>query len=259
MNKLAKCILVMIAVTVVLTATAEAAKWRFRPTGRGYSSPTHPEWGVYEGNGWLTVWPTINCNRQEPPLLRRQYIHWDDELEGTIPRGKGYNDYTAYFEWDYPCKNKAWYKLYVCKDGELKPVPLAEWIDGNLPPREFITLPSVGDPSGTIPEVHVAVNLRLWRENPRPTQDSYDIQNGVCPDLPGYRFGITEFKFLPDEVCHPFVTDNPLTGTLYRHADVAVYVPEGPTVSQWGLILMALVLLTAGAIVIARRRRPAEA
>ncbi len=32
-----------------------------------------------------------------------------------------------------------------------------------------------------------------------------------------------------------------------------------PTVSEWGLIIMALLLLTAGTIVFARRRRPAVA
>jgi len=261
MKKLAKWILVAMVVMIVFTTTAEAAMWKFHPIGRGYSNPDHPEWEVYEGNGWLTVYPTINCNRQDPPLFERQYVHWDEEPNGPIPSGKGYNDYTAYFEWDYPCENKVWYKLYVCKDGELVPVHLPEWIDENLPRHESLALPSVGDPNGNIPEVYIVVNLRLWSENPQPPQSAYHIQNGECPELPGYRFGTTEFKYLPGEICHPLVTDNPLTGTLYRHADIGigegVPTPTGrvPTVSEWGLIITAVLLVSAGAIVIWRRQR----
>lgn len=256
MNKLAKWILAVIAVLVVCTATAEAAKWKFTSTDRGYSSSAHPEWGVYNGNGWLTVWPTINCDPQAP-LFEKQYVLGDVEYEGEIPSGKGYNDYLAFFEWDYPCGNKVWYKMYICKDGELVPVPLPEWIDDNLPRGELLALPSVGDPNGTIPEVYIAVNLRLWRDNPQPVQNAYHIQDGECPELPGYRFGTTEFKYKPEEICHPLVTDNPLTGTLYPHADLGFFreIPVVPTVSEWGLIVMAVLLVSAGAVVIVRRSK----
>ena len=256
MNKLAKWILVVIAVIVVCTAMADAARWKFRPIGRGYENQDHPEWGVYEGNGWLTVYPTINCNKQDPNLFDKQYVYWEEEQEGSIPRGKGYNDYTAYFEWDFGCNNKVWYKLYVCPDGELKPELLPKWIDDELPPDELISLPSLGDPTGADPNIYIAVNLRLWRDNPAPPpQETYLIDNGVSDVLPGYRIGTTPFKYKEGEPCHPFVTDNLFTGTLYRHADLGFERTVIPTVSEWGLIAMAVLLLSVGAIVIWQRRQ----
>lgn len=256
MKKLAKWILAAMAIMIVCTATAEAAKWKFRPIGRGYSDPDHQDWGVYEGNGWLTVYPTINCNKQDPNLFDRQYVFWDEELEGTIPSGKGYNDFTAYFEWDFGCENKVWYKLYVCPDGNLKPDPLPEWINNQQPQDELSSLPSLGDPTGADPNIYIVVNLRLWRENPAPPQqETYLIENGVCEQLPGYRIGTTPFKYKEEEPCHPFVTDNPFTGTLYRHADLGFERRVIPTVSEWGLIVMVILLVAAGAIVIWRRQR----
>jgi len=255
MNKLAKWILVMIAVTAVCTTTAEAATWTFTSTGRGYSDPAHPEWGVYDGSGWLTVWPTINCDPQAV-LIDRQEVIADVEYDVEIPKGQGYNDLLALFEWNFPCKNKVWYKMYICKDGELVPVPLPEWIDDNIPSATPVVLPSLGDPTGTDPNIYIAVNLQLWSNNPTPLQETYVIDNGECPELPGYRFGTTAFKYQPEEPCHPLVTDNPYTGTLYTHAQIGVAQPDGnPTVSQWGLIIMAVLLVSAGSIAIWRRRQ----
>ena len=264
MNKLAKWILVMIAVTAVCTATTEAATWTFRSTGRGWSSSVHPEWGVYDGSGWLTVWATINCDPQaklfdtEGRLLDRLFVEADDEIEVEIPIGQGYNDLLALFEWNFPCENKVWYKMYVCKDGELVPVPLPEWMNDNIPRGESVTLPSIADPTGTDPNIYIAVNLRLWRDNPTPPQETYIISNGESPELQGYRIGTSIFKYEPEEPCHPLVTDNPYTGTLYTHADIGARGIDGnPTVSQWGLIIMAVLLVSAGTIAIWRRRQVA--
>ena len=261
MNKLAKWILVMIAVTAVCTATAEAAKWKFKSTDMGYSDPANPDWGVYNGNGWLTVWPTINCDPQGA-LIEDEYVLGDIEYEGEIPRGQGYNDFMAFFKWDFGCENEVYYKMYVCKDGELVPVPLPKWIDDNLPRGEFLTLPSVGDPTGTDPEIHILVNLRVCQENPAPPpQETYVFNNGVCEELPGYQVGTTPFVHKGKIPCHPFETDNLFTGTLYTHAQIGVLaeVPpptrEPPTVSEWGLIIMALLLVTVGAIMIRKRRQ----
>ena len=208
MNKLAKWILVMIAVTAVCTATAQAATWKFTPSSGGYTDPNHPEWGVYSGNGWLTVWPTINCIRQEPVLFERQYVLAGVEYGGEIPKGKGYNDWTAYFEWDFGCGNKVWYKLYVCKEGELRPVLLSEWMDEFVPDDEPIEYLSLGDPTGTDPNIYIVVNLRVLLENPAPPpQETYLFVNGVCEELPGYQVGTTPFEENGGEIpCHPIET-----------------------------------------------------
>lgn len=254
MNRLTKWILVTIVITAVCTATAEAATWKFTSTDMGWSSSDHPEWGVYNGNGWLTVWPTINCDPQDPPLVEREYVLGGVEYSGEIPKGKGYNDFMAFFEWDFGCKNKDWYKWYVCKDGELEAVPLPEWIDDNM--AIPITLPSLGDPTGTDPNIYVLVNLRVAYENPAPPlQESYVFNDGVCEQLPGYQAGTTPFDYKGRIPCHPFETDNLFTGTLYMHAQIDIGpTPEHPTLSQWGLIIMALLLMTVGAIVIIRQR-----
>ncbi|MBN1511619.1 MAG: IPTL-CTERM sorting domain-containing protein [Phycisphaerae bacterium] len=259
MCKALKWMLLIVAVTTACAATAGAATWKFKSIGAGYTSPAHPEWGTYNGDGWLTVWPTINCSRQSPPLRERTEIQGGREYTGEIPGGRGYNDYMAFFEWDYPCENKVWYKMYVCKDNELIPALLPEWMDTVLPRFGPVVLPSVADPNGVIPEVYVVVNLRLWAENPQPLQRAYHIQNGECPELPGFRFGTTEFKYQPKEICHPLVTDNPLTGTLYPHAEVTfappLIPPLVPTLSQWGLIVVALLLISVGTLAIWRKRQ----
>jgi len=255
MNKLAKWILVTIAVTAVCTATAEAARWKFTSTDMGWASSAHPEWGVYNGNGWLTVWPTINCHPQDPPLVENEYVLGGVEYSGEIPRGKGYNDFMAYFKWDFGCGNEGWLKWYVCKDGELVAVPLPEWIDNNV---TTMTLPSLGDPTGTDPNIYVLVNLRVAYENPAPPlQESYVFNDGVCEQLPGYQVGTTPFKHKGEIPCHPFETDNLFSGTLYLHAQVDVIgdIPKPPTLSEWGLIIMALLLVTVGAIMIRKRRQ----
>lgn len=259
MNSIAKWTLTIVAVTAAFTAPAKEPKWTFTSIGKGYISEKNPEWGEYSGEGWLTVWPTINCNRQDPPLLERTKIVADVEYEGEIPRGEGYNGYAAFFEWDYPCKNKAWYKLYACKDGERIPVLFPEWMHADLPQGRNVVLPLLGDPSGVIPEVHIAINLRLWAENPQPMRRTYHIQDGQCPELPGYRFGTTDFKYQPKEICHPMVTDNPLTGILYLHAELGS-TPGArpapiPTLSQWGLISVTLLLASGGTFAIWRRRQ----
>ncbi|MHC4440577.1 MAG: IPTL-CTERM sorting domain-containing protein, partial [Planctomycetota bacterium] len=231
---------------------------------QGYEDSAHPEWGVYDGSGWLTVWATINCDPQaklvdtEGRLLDRLWVEADDEIKVEIPTGQGYNDLLALFEWNFPCENKVWYKMYVCKDGELEPVPLPEWIDDNISSATPVVLPSLIDPTGTDPNIYIAVNLRLWSEDPQPVQNEYNIQNGESPELQGYRFGTSEFKYQPEEICHPLVTDDPYTGTLYADAQIGVDGIDGnPTVSQWGLIIMAVLLVSAGTIAIWRRRQAA--
>ncbi len=77
------------------------------------------------------------------------------------------------------------------------------------------SLPMVGNLDGDIDELHCIINLEEWQTNPRRHQDEYIIENGTCPQLPGYLFGTTPIIFDslagPDE--NPFST-TPLTDTL---------------------------------------------
>ena len=67
--------------------------------------------------------------------------------------------------------------------------------------------------------------------------------------------------FHPVDICIPLYTD-PVAGAHVANlveADHGVNEDTVPSVSHWGLIVMALALLTAGAIVLGRRRRRAAA
>ena len=80
---------------------------------------------------------------------------------------------------------------------------------------------TIGDEWGEIQNVHVVVNLEEWLADPRPLQDTYDIIDGECDDLPGYLIGTTPITFDslagPEE--NPFGT-TPLTGTLVRDGEL---------------------------------------
>ena len=55
------------------------------------------------------------------------------------------------------------------------------------------------------------------------------------------------------------VTISPGQTILYHDDGSYVILDEVPTVSEWGLIVMVLLLLVAGTVVFARRHRPVVA
>ena len=133
-------------------------------------------------------------------------------------------------------------------------------MDEFVPDDEPIECFSLGDPTGTNPNIYIVVNLRVLLENPTPPlQENYLFINGVCEELPGYQVGTTPFVDKGGEIpCHPFETDNLFTGTLYPHAVISPGpTDDNPTVSQWGLIVMAVLLVAAGAIAIWRKQQVA--
>ncbi|MBN1392297.1 MAG: hypothetical protein JW947_05780 [Sedimentisphaerales bacterium] len=251
MKRLLKLALLAIASMSVSIQTAEAAKWEFHPNEEYYSE----QWGQYNGNGWLTVWGTVDGERYGLPLFSRGYVVYCHTYQGALPHWC--NDFETKFEWDYGCGNIDYHITYVSYyDGGWKLRALRDWMDTYL--ISEVVVPDLGDPTGNIQTVYTAVNLEQWRNDPRAIQDTYDINNGVCPNLPGFLIGTTEFTFDP---CappggNPYSTANLLTGTLYSVGEITYGAStEGvPTVTQWGLIIMALVLVTAGAVVIVRKK-----
>jgi len=83
----------------------------------------------------------------------------------------------------------------------------------------------------------------------------------VCPNLPGYLIGVTPIVFDPlaGPGLDPFST-TPLTGTLYRDGEMRfMRIVEGPSLTQWGLIVLTLLLAILGAIQVAKRHRRVRA
>ncbi len=107
-----------------------------------------------------------------------------------------------------------------------------------------------------------------WKGEPMP----HNVESGVGGAHDGnFRSGdpvISEdYSVVFDQA---FLDANPMPDDLYPYycinhfgqgmiGSITVNAAPIPTVSEWGLIIMTLLLLTAGTIVIARRRRPAAA
>ena len=203
------------------------------------------------------MWGTVDCVRTD--LLLELYAEECQTYSGEVP-GEPINDIIFDFYWDFWCNNVDHIKFALPGwNGDTSQWELTElppWIDANV--EGSIPFPGLGDPTGTITEVYIIVDPSVWLTDPRPFQDTYDIVNGECPDLPGYLIGTTPIVFDPNtpQGGNPFST-TPLNGTLSLDSDVIFTetVEPIPTVSEWGLIVMTLLLLVAGTIIFARRRK----
>jgi hypothetical protein len=181
-------------------------------------------------DGWLTVYGTINCQTYDPPLFERTYVEVCHTYKGSnIPDWA--NDYLIIFEWDWVCDNVDSLKV-------TRPIwdynlwrwilpPLREYLGLHLP-AEGTILPCIGDEFGEAQQIHTLVNIEAWLADPRPLQEEYFIDNGYCPDLPGYMIGTTPIVFdsLVGPMENPFST-TPYTGSLRLDADLTFAVePE---------------------------------
>lgn len=247
MKKLLISLIVVVFLVGAISQVADAARWRFHQyLSRG---------------GTVTVYGTINCQTVGESLFEGMvgYCH---DVSGWVP--PWCNDYLTINQWDqYTCGNIDSNKVAVKYHfgGQWRLYDLNDWINVNVP--DEVIIPGVGDSLGTFQYVHTIVDLADWLADPRPLQDTYDIVDGECPDLPGYLISTTAIVFdpfaPPDE--NPFQT-TPLTGRLWRSCDIAFDASEPgdiPTLTEWGLIILALLLLTAGTIAVIRRRKTVAA
>jgi len=129
------------------------------------------------------------------------------------------------FDWDYWCGNVNWIYITapVFEGDSWHYQNLAEWFSINIIEKNKGTfnIPHVGDSTGTIQNVYVAIDLEEWLANQQPKQDEYEIVDGSCADLPGYFIGTSPIIFdtLAGHDDNPFVT-TPLTGTVYLTGQV---------------------------------------
>jgi len=210
--------------------------------------------------GHLIVNGTIEWQAVGPALLERDM---SDSATAMVDVPIWCNDYRVVHWWkNYACQNKDTLKLAVkyYDAGLWRLRPLFQWLLQYLP-EQGTTLPNIGDSTGAIQNVHILVNLDEWLANPQPLLDEYVVVNGVCPNLPGYLIGVTPIVFDPlaGPGLDPFST-TPLTGTLYRDGEMRfMRIVEGPSLTQWGLIVLTLLLAILGAIQVAKRHRRVRA
>jgi len=178
--------------------------------------------------GVLQVSATHNCVVQGSPLFDR-YVKYCQTVSGYIPKKINdleINDVLFDFYWDYVCENHDQTKLVSPKwsneQNKWKLTPLSTWVKVNL--SSSFLIPSVGDPTGAIQNVYTIVNLDEYLANPVPPQDMYVIEDGVCPMLPGYHFGMAPFVFDPyvGPDHFPFMAPPLMYGVLAYDAEITL-------------------------------------
>ena len=241
-------IILPLLLLALISQSAEAARWSY-----------HFNWddGDCPG-GDLRVYGTIDCQIQEPPIFEG-YAVYCQTYRGFVP-GDPINDVIFEFDWDYWCNNKDRFKIALPGwDGdtwELLEIP--SWVDANV--TSELPIPSLGDTTGVIQEVYIVVDLAAWHADQRAFQASYTIVDGECDDLPGFLIGTTPIVFdsLAGETENPFSTTN-LSGILWNDAEVILDPGNIPTLSEWGLIIFSLLILSLITVVVARRRTATSA
>lgn len=247
-----KKLIIGLVLTVFLmgafTQVADAATWRYHENRtRG---------------GIVTVHGTINCQPVGPPLFTGE-LEYCNNASGWVP--PWCNDYRIINVWDpteYTCGNIDTIKTKVSyyDSGYWRMYPFGDWINDNV--ADSIIIPSLGDSTGAIQFVYSVVDIAGWLVSPPALQDTYHVDNGTHPNLPGYLICTTVYydsTVGPGD--NPFVTTTPITGTLWRDGEITFF-PGGediPTLTEWGLILLALLVLLAGTIAVIRRRRTVAA
>jgi len=206
----------------------------------------------------IRVWGTINGYTVSPNLYQ-SIITVPDCVNGQLPFwANGYR-----IEYVDDCEEPKNFDIrhavpvyggLICSWGLL---PLAEWLESNL--TEPLTLPSIS--SSTTENIYIVVDLSAWLADPRIPQDNYVISDGECADLPGYLIGTTPIVFNQnaDPTENPFQTTT-FTGTVDLAGSSGYDIPEEiPTLSEWGMIVLALLLLTGGTVAVIRRRKAVAA
>ena len=201
--------------------------------------------------GQVTVWGTINC----VPAWKvfDQPVIFCHTVGGWIP--SFCNDFLVVNT--RVGRPPGWWKAAVpFKVGPLWTLqPLRSWLLPWVPsPGDTLpACPTIGDSTGVVDSVYVVVRLDQWLTNPQPLQDTYQIVNGMCAQLPGYLIGTTPIVFTPSGP-DPFTTTR-FTGTLWLDGDVTfTNIPAQPALSEWGVIALVLTLAGIAVVFVLRRR-----
>lgn len=149
----------------------ENSYWRYH-----FSYPKCP-------GGDLKVWGTHNYQIVGDEPIFEGYVTKCKKYSGIVPKtinGRIINDILFEFDWDYECENKDWIKLVLPRwngENRWELEPLAPWIDVNV---DNLSIPTIGDPTGTIQDVYYVIDLRKLLSNPPREQETYYISEGRC-------------------------------------------------------------------------------
>ena len=183
-----------------------------------------PGWkfSISTGSCWAGVGVSLWANWVE---LWRTVCHYPENIEcsgeGVIPSWA-----TELEVWvDDGCHPAAGdFKLVAAswENGRWVIHPLGSWVQLNIGKSE-LEQPFVTDTLPGFDTIYAVVNLETWITDPRPSQDTYMIVSGTCPELPGFLFGTTPIVFdsMAGPNQNPFST-TPLTGTLYLRGKTGV-------------------------------------
>ncbi|MBL7215676.1 MAG: hypothetical protein ISS71_08370 [Phycisphaerae bacterium] len=257
------CLTVLTLLTVA--NAAGEARWRF-----------HFTYGQCPG-GDLEVWSTQNCQRMQQ--IFRGYTKTCKDYEGIVP-GNPANDVMFDFYWDYWCNNEDHFKIaipnYTGSEWDL--IELPPWIEASV--AGDLDLPSVGDPTGTLQDIYVVVNLQEYLDHHDPVMiDSFfdvytelTFNNGEEPNLPGFMVSEGPISFnpgaSPTESPFEYGPQGPLNGDLVVDGRLTLYnlvesdplnpqpafeelnwqgsIQPNPTSPAWGRITMQDVTLSRG-------------
>jgi len=221
-----------------LPGVIEAAEWKYTANRDGH----------------LTVEATRDCVPFGAPLFSGPVMK-DGTYSGDVPDEA--NDYQITFAAtdgsgveQFKVAATQWWEVPGQKMWRL--VELGYWLrqKGIIP----IPIPVVSSKGGPL-----TVFVDIGKASGIIITDGYEVVDGRCAELQGYRFGTKRLEFDPtvgpDE--SPIRTD-PYTGTVSTIGTLTFSsgVPT-PITSVWGLVIVVLLLLTVGAIAIVRRRHPA--
>jgi hypothetical protein len=185
------------------------------------------EWGYHPTlkDGLLCVSGTKNFGEYTLPLFDTGYVYVCTTYESYLPlwitnilveydwgRSLGSTDQLDVVLPSFNSGDSTWHLL-----------KLEEFLYPQLAVGERLLMPSLGDTSGTVPDLYVVVDIGQWMTGSPLNRSSYSIVDGQCPDLPGYLIGTTPIVFNSDAPYwgSPFET-TPLTGTLISDGEVSV-------------------------------------
>lgn len=197
------------------------------PTWEYYFNPIGPYANV--PGGCLTVWATWDCRRVCPALFMG-YINTRQHYSGPIPDSittpdgvtRVINDIQYDFVWDWSCHNYEVNKYTIAKykNSSWALEPLSPWIQDNLNQAErYPNIALINPPQA----IYTIMRGDILLQNPPVFQDEYFIENGTCPELPGYYIGTTPITFNsnagPEN--NPFVTE-PFTGLVVNAGEICL-------------------------------------
>ena len=251
MTKIVKFMALGAILIVFAAAATEAAEWSYHFAG----------WDTCQYVD-VKVWGTINCVEVSPPLFEGT-VQKCNTIKGWLPFWC--NDYIIEVDWRpyCHCNNHDFHKHYVgFHNGsvwEVRPMfYYLEYFCEIMPDKPPVPMPDVYqllEPNGQV--IHVSVNLAQWMIAATPAQTTYSFTGGTCPDLPGYFVGTTPSVYNPSEPPsgYPMRSETPYSGTLIHAGEVHYEpLPGSPSITGYGLIVLAALILITGVWVYRKKR-----